>query len=836
MRHQLITAAYRFALLCCFFTLLLMASHWSFLDHGPVTLYAAALPTAPDLIVSRVILSPTNPSAGATGDIIMVIKNQGDVTTTTGFHTYLYVDPATFPTATTATTSDLFFEIPLAPGGVYTWTRTAQSFTAADPQLYVWVDPPWEDQVAETEEGNNLFAHPAATIAAVEPSQAVAGTQMTVTVTATNSHFINGVTTADFGPGITVAQVQVLHATRVRVTLTVDPQAMPGPRLVRLHTEAEVVQGVDLFTVHSATPTITTITPNHGAQGAKLLVTVTATNTHFLTGATTVDFGPAIAVQAVTVTTPTQLNVQIQINANALPGARPITATTSYHGEQEIVQQHKGFTIDSISTQDATLAIVPSPTTLLVNRVRTLDLVVTPGQSAVNGVQLHGRVDPAYLELTGLISHTTGLAQVMEAPHFDAISGEFSYAVGGLKQSRSEPFVVLSLLVKAKRATPTTGAAITFLNTFPATDITGANGSILQTAYDGIVHVTTDATSATILGQVDLQGRPAKPHQAWRVPLTLVLTDRENSELPAIRQRITTDEQGRFTLPGLPIGRYHLRVKGDHTLGSAIATVELTTGENRIYLGTLLEGDVEHDRSDNRITTIDFGLLSGALNRCDGDSGYVAYADLDEVDDCVTARDAALLVANFNAAGDRVYASPDKVPAPIATGAKTTARLTFAPPDQALSTTLTVTSDLYTLLALPLYVDPGTGDAVLAVSGYYTFDATILEVMTLDLSDNPATLLLQSQVDNRDGTVRFLLVMAPEQPITEARQIAILKVRLKQATTGSVLTPIVNRTDGVDLAGAHGTLLQNATGIALVSSPSPQGTTKNATYLPIIQK
>ena len=136
---------------------------------------------------------------------------------------------------------------------------------------------------------------------------------------------------------------------------------------------------------------------------------------------------------------------------------------------------------------------------------------------------------------------------------------------------------------------------------------------------------------------------------------------------------------------------------------------------------------------------------------------------------------------------------------------------------------------------MPLYVDPGAGEAVLAASGYYTFDTTILEVMTLDLSDNPATLLLQSQVDNQNGTVRFLVIMTPDQPVAKARQLATLKVRLKQATTGTLLTPVIDGGHGVDLAGAHGSLLAGATGVILVSSEPPQGAMENASYLPIIQ-
>lgn len=737
----------RFALAGFFFALLCTAATWSLRGAGLAPVHAATPTAAPDLIISRVILSPTNPGAGSTGDIIMVIKNQGDLTATAGFHTYLYVDPATTtPTATTPTTSDLLFEVPLAPGAVYTWTRTDHPFTGANPQLFVWVDPPWENQVAESNEQNNRF-----------------------------------------------------------------------PTL--------------------APPMITAVEPAQAAAGAQVTVTVTATNSHFLTAATTADFGPAITVQALTVTSPTQFRVKLQIGANAAAGSRPITVTTTYTNAQEIIQHSNGFTVERTTGKDATLAIVPSPSTLLVNRMRTLDIVVTPGTTAVNGVQLHGKVDPAYLELTNVISRTTGLAQVMDAPRFDPATGEFQYAVGGLNQGVNEPFVVLSLVVKAKQPTPEAGAAITFLNTFPATDITGPNGSVLQTATDGVVHITENATGATILGQVDLQGRPAKPHKAWSIPLTLSMTDLENSEQPTIRKRVTTDEQGRFTLADLPIGRYTVRVKGDHTLGIAIRLVELQPGENRLYLGTLLEGDVEHDRSDNRVGTIDFGILSGAINQCAGAAGYVPNADLDETDDCVTARDAALLVANFNAAGDRSYASPDKVPAPIGAGGQPQARLTFASPSVTNNKPVTISSDLNTVLTLPLYVDPGAGDPVLAVTGYYTFAASSLEVLAIDLSNNPSTLLLQSAVDNHGGTVRFLVILAPDQPVAAARPLATLKVRLKAATSGTLLTPVLGGSAGIDLAGANGSVLLRAESITLVSKEQPPtGAMKNSSYLPIIRK
>ena len=137
---------------CC----LLIAWQWRTpVAQASVTAQGTALP---DLVIAAVTVNPPNPGAGATADISIKIKNQGDATTTTSFRLYLYVDPGQAPpTQATVPTAQSLYGLRLAPGGEFTYTRTGHLFTTANPTIYVWVDPPWENRIAERDESNNLY-------------------------------------------------------------------------------------------------------------------------------------------------------------------------------------------------------------------------------------------------------------------------------------------------------------------------------------------------------------------------------------------------------------------------------------------------------------------------------------------------------------------------------------------------------------------------------------------------------------------------------------------------------------------------------------------------------
>lgn len=124
----------------------------------PGTLQPMAVAQLPDLIIESITLTPPDPGVGGTADIEVVVKNQGDASTTAGFNVYLYVEPADRPPiqGTPYTTTAAYY-LSLPAGGTFQFIRTGQVFNETPPVVYAWVDPPWDNQVTESNENNNLF-------------------------------------------------------------------------------------------------------------------------------------------------------------------------------------------------------------------------------------------------------------------------------------------------------------------------------------------------------------------------------------------------------------------------------------------------------------------------------------------------------------------------------------------------------------------------------------------------------------------------------------------------------------------------------------------------------
>ena len=102
-------------------------------------------------------------------------------------------------------------------------------------------------------------------ISQVVPSSGGQGqTSLNVAVTGQFTHFVNGMTIADFGPGVTVHSTTVTDETHAVVNVTIAFAASLGARTVTLTTSSEMVQLASGFTVTAGTPVITLVTPNSG--------------------------------------------------------------------------------------------------------------------------------------------------------------------------------------------------------------------------------------------------------------------------------------------------------------------------------------------------------------------------------------------------------------------------------------------------------------------------------------------------------------------------------------------------------------------------------------------
>ncbi len=170
-----------------------------------------------------------------------------------------------------------------------------------------------------------------------------------VTVVGQGTNFVDGITVADFGPGITVNSTSVTDATHATVSITIAANAPAGTRVVTMTTGSEIAALVNVFTVivNTQTPTILTVTPYTGQQEQSLAdVEVVGQFTGFVNGESVADFGPGITVNSTTVADPTHARVSITIAAKAAPGERVVTLTTGV----EVATSAAGFAVDPALT------------------------------------------------------------------------------------------------------------------------------------------------------------------------------------------------------------------------------------------------------------------------------------------------------------------------------------------------------------------------------------------------------------------------------------------------------------------------------------------------------
>jgi len=155
------------------------------------------------------------------------------------------------------------------------------------------------------------------------------------------------------------------------------------------------------------------------------------------------------------------------------------------------------------------------------------------------------------------------------------------------------------------------------------------------------------ASLGAISGRVLLQGRPAPPDSSWAIPLQVTLYHSGGGLYTATV--VTTDNEGAFSLGGIPVGTYDVLVKGAHTLAERRNGVSVVTSPT-VNLGAipLLEGDANND---NYVGAVDASFLASGYWKSKGQAGFVAGADLNE-DGTIDARDASLLASNYGLAGD----------------------------------------------------------------------------------------------------------------------------------------------------------------------------------------
>jgi len=179
--------------------------------------------------------------------------------------------------------------------------------------------------------------NPAPALTSITPAKGGRGQSLKVTFKGAN--FLTGVTKVNVGEGIQVDSITVVSATSLTASLTISPAAANGMRDFSVINPGPGggISGVQAFTINNPSPVLTKISPANGG----LLQTLEAgfKGANFLSGISSVNVGPDITVNRVTVHRSDSLTANITIGANALIGARNFFITNGEPGGGKSVNQ-----------------------------------------------------------------------------------------------------------------------------------------------------------------------------------------------------------------------------------------------------------------------------------------------------------------------------------------------------------------------------------------------------------------------------------------------------------------------------------------------------------------
>ncbi|MFN7996373.1 MAG: SBBP repeat-containing protein [Bryobacteraceae bacterium] len=164
---------------------------------------------------------------------------------------------------------------------------------------------------------------PPPVVTTITPSSGPPGA--TVSVSLTGSNFFNGAVVKVSNPAVTVVNSGVVNANFMTATLSLSPNAVPGPVGLTVTTLGGTSSPVT-FTINPATPVLTSIKPPAGAAGKTVPVTLMGTN--FTSGATVSVSNPGVTVGTVTLVNSSQITASFAIAADAATGPATVTVTT----------------------------------------------------------------------------------------------------------------------------------------------------------------------------------------------------------------------------------------------------------------------------------------------------------------------------------------------------------------------------------------------------------------------------------------------------------------------------------------------------------------------------
>jgi uncharacterized repeat protein (TIGR01451 family) len=210
----------------------------------------------------------------------------------------------------------------------------------------------------------------------IAPSSVPQGGTLDLVVTATNTNF-NDSTLVNFNTGIVVNEVEVISATQivanVTVPSTVTPEFYNASVTTRLGPETETAEGRGplLVVTPKGEAELLSVAPFTVIKGTRSTVKLSGLGTRF-DETTTVDFGPGINVQDLTVESPTLITATLDITSDAQVGLHQVVVESG----EETVEKTNAFLVLSAVVNDSSVSKITTvtPSKGLVGAILEVDI------------------------------------------------------------------------------------------------------------------------------------------------------------------------------------------------------------------------------------------------------------------------------------------------------------------------------------------------------------------------------------------------------------------------------------------------------------------------------
>ena len=324
----------------------------------------------------------------------------------------------------------------------------------------------------------------APTLTSVSPTSGLQGASL-LTVILRGTGLVPNAVVSFSGVGVLPNAPTLNNSTQLTFVISIDPTAPPGVRDVTvLNPDGQTATLMNAFTVVAPppAPTITSLNPTSGEQGANGLP-VTITGTDFVGGGSFgVNFGAGITVASATVTSPTTIAVTLNIASDAILGDRDVTVTNV---DGQATTAPNAFTV--VAPPSMLPPTITGPLTDELARLFYLTTVALDDTANAFGGRSLESISDAVLAASDDPDGDNNLLKV-----FTSIDGGTftDLATGSLALTTLNAAIAVQFLAEDEDTLRSTTVALTAYLLFPALDFDGdgaTNRLELEAAADPVI-------------------------------------------------------------------------------------------------------------------------------------------------------------------------------------------------------------------------------------------------------------------------------------------------------------------------------------------------------------